>query len=265
VAVLLKDKSMQRMGVYHPNMVFTQLADTPIFGTGARQSHDWDLLGVESSVASYRIFTFHRSLTCECCGAQGNVFVVERHVNNKQKPHLSLYSVTPTGAVMLTVDHILPDCMGGKYHPSNFQTMCTPCNQGKKNIMSLAEINLVRANPKMYAKWWVNVTYLLLILDVLTMWWNATDPVHRTRLMYMFDKYRKHLNYNDQQQHAVEQFTVSLTAAIQSEYDRLLPAPKIYTVVLSALVRWVKTPLVWITSVVERMQYRLGSDEQRSC
>lgn len=33
----------------------------------------------------------------------------------------------------LTIDHVIPKCMGGANNIKNYQTLCAPCNQKKSN------------------------------------------------------------------------------------------------------------------------------------
>jgi hypothetical protein len=89
-----------------------------------------------------RLFTFKtKGLTCVTCKITGTFFAIER---SKQGPlktekseaprpyHLNLYAVGEDGRdVLMTHDHILARCLGGKDKIENTQTMCTDCNSEK--------------------------------------------------------------------------------------------------------------------------------------
>ena len=44
--------------------------------------------------------------------------------------------------------------------------MCVVCNTAKSDSMSLSEIELVRKNPTQYAATWVDIPYLMFLLDM---------------------------------------------------------------------------------------------------
>lgn len=191
--MLTQAKTMQRFGILHPDTVFAHFNDgnTPTSG----QYQQWTMCGVTATVTPKRLRSFKDSMTCVCCGRVGNLFLVEKHENDRQYQYLNLYSAGTGGLVLMTVDHILPDSMGGRYDPDNFQPMCRPCNQAKQHMMSPDEVARVRADPKRYAKSWVDPDYLNALLDLQMLIYNCTDPKHRHRLNSVFDRFRKKVKH----------------------------------------------------------------------
>jgi hypothetical protein len=48
--------------------------------------------------------------------------------------HTCRYCGAAAPAVKLTVDHVVPEVLGGKDEPSNLVTACEPCNSGKTSL-----------------------------------------------------------------------------------------------------------------------------------
>ena len=83
---------------------------------------------------SDRLLCFKRNTKCVSCGVEGTIFHLECHEtgSNTRQPHLNLYGIDDNGnEVLMTKDHIMPKSKGGKNHLSNYQTMCSRCNQKK--------------------------------------------------------------------------------------------------------------------------------------
>lgn len=138
--------------------------------------------GIDVKMNPKRIQTFKNNCMCVGCGRVGNTFLIERHKNNKDDDrHFNLYSVTDKDMVLMTVDHILPDSMAGRFTVSNFQTMCSKCNTKKQNSMSLYEIAAVRANPTAHVKSWAHLPYVMLMLDMQEKLCCTRDPYIRSR------------------------------------------------------------------------------------
>jgi HNH endonuclease len=212
--------TMKRFGIFHPTTVFEEMNTTAATGNKYQQ---WSILGVEMLATPRRLRSFEGNLTCVCCGRAGNAFLVERHVNDTQVQYLNLYSITKGEIVLMTVDHILPDSMGGKYSTDNFQTMCRICNLSKRNLMSESEVALVRANVQKYAKAWMHPPYLLALLDLQDEMRKAAGP-HHARLLHVFDTYRKRVKF-DTKPGVAEKHTVALRKAIKDAAG--IPAEKV--------------------------------------
>lgn len=91
---------------------------------------------------SERYHLFSKSLTCVCCGLEGQFFGLETIVDKKGNFiqgtfHFNLYAIDNDGnEVLMTKDHIIPRSKGGADHLDNYQTMCSPCNSKKGSNMS---------------------------------------------------------------------------------------------------------------------------------
>lgn len=184
--------TMLRYGMFDPSTVFARLVAS---GDTGGHYQMWDLAGVDAMVTPKRLRSFQSNLTCVGCGRVGNVFLVERHKNDRQMQYLNLYCADKSGLMLMTVDHILPDSMGGKYSPQNFQTMCRDCNQKKSNRMSLAEINLVRANIDHYTKTWIDRDFVHALLDVQELIIAAQGTEQHKKLIAVFDRHRKRVKH----------------------------------------------------------------------
>lgn len=84
-------------------------------------------------VGSMRLRLFkEKGLKCVFCGIEGKYF--RKEIDLKQNPgsnvwHLNLYAVGPNNKrILMTKDHIVPVCKGGKGDMSNLQPMCAICN-----------------------------------------------------------------------------------------------------------------------------------------
>jgi hypothetical protein len=93
---------------------------------------------------SQRLFLFRESCKCAACGIEGSKFILEYHVADKT-PHFNLYAEENGQLVLFTRDHIKPKAVGGADQHSNYQTMCSICNnlKGHSNI-HLHEIKTLR-------------------------------------------------------------------------------------------------------------------------
>lgn len=152
---------------------------------------NWTFInGIQARVTPARLRAFQQSTTCACCGIEGNVFLLERHINEPAGQYINLYSVSKKGRLtLMTADHILPDSLGGRYSPQNFQTMCSPCNQAKQNMMPVLDIEKVLANTGQYAKHWVDTRLLAALLQAQVMY-HKTSGKQRREFLVLFEKYR---------------------------------------------------------------------------
>ena len=89
---------------------------------------------INMSSDRYTLFK-RKGVVCVTCGLTGVFFAKERYNENKNKYHFNLYGFNTAGKeVMLTKDHIIPKCLGGKDSQANYQPMCAPCNQNKGSL-----------------------------------------------------------------------------------------------------------------------------------
>lgn len=193
--------TMTRYAAVSPETVFASL------NSRSRQGgmyEEWIILGVRVMVTPKRLDSFKLNPACVCCGRVGNVFLIERHQNDTKSQYINLYSSDKSGLVLMTVDHILPDCMGGKYSPANFQTMCQKCNSSKGNVMSMSEIIDVRYNMKRYVKSWVNHEFLGLLLDIQVNLNLLKRGAELTKWNRVYDKYRKKIRHETSKDRAQE-------------------------------------------------------------
>jgi len=101
-----------------------------------------EILGQKIKMFSDRYKVFKNSCTCVECGIEGAFFALERSFQPNQEAnphyryHMNLYAIKIDDdgeevEVLMTKDHIVPRAKGGKDNISNYQTMCTTCNQEK--------------------------------------------------------------------------------------------------------------------------------------
>ena len=64
------------------------------------------------------------------CGLEGTRMLLEMHPNDKA-PHFNLYAEEDGQLVLLTKDHIQAKCFSGPNSYSNFQVLCSICNNLK--------------------------------------------------------------------------------------------------------------------------------------
>lgn len=97
--------------------------DTILFGD--------DLIKMGSD--RYKLFKY-KGVTCVTCGLVAKFFAKERFRKNSKiiSYHMNLYGIDESGNdILFTKDHIHPKKLGGVNHISNYQTMCTICNNEK--------------------------------------------------------------------------------------------------------------------------------------
>lgn len=88
-----------------------------------------EINGINIKMSSLRLQTFAKNgIICKQCGIEGKYFVMEK-IKGQDAYHLNLYAVDSDGKeILMTKDHIIPVCKGGKDTLENLQTMCTVCN-----------------------------------------------------------------------------------------------------------------------------------------
>jgi len=84
---------------------------------------------------SSRYFVFRENIRCAACGLEGTKFILEQSPDDKN-PHFNLYAVENGHNILMTKDHIHAKSYGGVDVHSNFQTLCSICNnlKGSSNI-----------------------------------------------------------------------------------------------------------------------------------
>lgn len=93
---------------------------------------------------SDRYVVFKNNLKCVACGLEGTKFVLEKHPNDKS-PHFNLYGDDNGKMVLMTKDHIKPKSKGGEDSYSNYQTLCSTCNNLKSNDnLTVANVSKLR-------------------------------------------------------------------------------------------------------------------------
>ncbi len=168
-----------------------------------------DITGLTVASTYKRLEAFAECLNCVRCGRKGNVFLVEHHANDEPKQYLNLYSFADGELTLMTVDHILPDSWYGRADVDNFQTMCRVCNQLKQHVMTLEEIEAVRADITRHAKSWVDVRYLDLLLQVQKWYHLHEDAKVKAALWKMMERWRRRVGHTTQKKE-IDAFVVEL-------------------------------------------------------
>jgi hypothetical protein len=123
-------KGYIRKGVYSIEEILSKRNDL---------RHDEDSVEFDGDMIhmnSDRYHTFATSGTkCVYCGLEAKYFAKERDWKSLRW-HFNLYGIDKYGKeVLFTKDHIIPKSKGGKDDISNYQTMCSKCNEEKGNNM----------------------------------------------------------------------------------------------------------------------------------
>jgi 5-methylcytosine-specific restriction endonuclease McrA len=96
--------------------------------------------GVKVSIGGNRLKTYTKGLDCVSCGLVGKHFAIEKHRKQDKRWHLNLYSLSKRGnEIMMTSDHIIPRCKGGRNDIGNRQPMCKKCNGTKSHYDTVEE------------------------------------------------------------------------------------------------------------------------------
>lgn len=94
---------------------------------------------------SQRYFVFRDSASCVSCGIVGTKMILEQHPGDKTA-HFNLYAEENGELVLMTKDHIKAKSAGGEDRHSNYQTMCSICNNIKAHeVIALEDLRTLRA------------------------------------------------------------------------------------------------------------------------
>lgn len=179
-------KNHVRFAAYPPAALFSWYRET----VGDRMR----LFDTEITINRHRVNTFVQNTKCVCCGIEGNVFFLERHKNDQEYARsLNLYAIKDGSMVLMTVDHVLPDSLAGRYSTLNFQTMCSECNRLKQNFMSADEIARVRANMDDHVKSWAYRPYIEMLLTMQEHMLNITEKRQRAKWAVALTKASRNL------------------------------------------------------------------------
>lgn len=102
-------------------------------------------------VGSMRMRLFKaKGLKCVLCGIEGKYFRKEIHLKQITNIwHLNLYAIgSDNKKVLMTKDHIVPVCKGGKATLDNLQPMCAVCNHEVKSDMNWNRLQFLNAFMK---------------------------------------------------------------------------------------------------------------------
>lgn len=87
-------------------------------------------------LSSDRYDLFKKTNVCASCGITGNKFILMSNIDSIDRNicHLDLYGEESGRLVLMTKDHIIPKSKGGKNEESNYQCLCTYCNNLKSHF-----------------------------------------------------------------------------------------------------------------------------------
>lgn len=178
-----------------------------------------------------RIKMYKNQPTCVCCGKTADTVRVMKspHLHDVDGYVLDVCITTPDGYIPLTTDHILLASSGGMDAAINYQTMCHECNSKKADVMSNAEIAMVRANPRMYAKTWVDINYLEHLLD-------------------LNEEYNRLVASNVDRKQVLQFRQAMRTARSKLQYGKKVPVIKPVVIDLAPSVGWTPTWKDWWNS-----------------
>ncbi len=104
---------------------------------------------------SDRYFVFKDNPHCVACGIEGTKMILDMNPGD-QSPHFNLYAVEDGRYVLMTKDHVLAKARGGTDELSNYQTMCSICNNLKGHydltVEQVQELRLLHDNEAMYPR-----------------------------------------------------------------------------------------------------------------
>lgn len=99
---------------------------------------------------SDRYKLFQQNKDCVSCGLKGTRMFLDLNPGDNS-PHFNLYGEENGRLVLMTKDHIVPKSKGGEDVLSNYQTMCSVCNNLKGNydlnIDDVRQLREINENP----------------------------------------------------------------------------------------------------------------------
>jgi len=91
-------------------------------------------------------------IRCWHCGVEADRFILKHHPKDTNKPPvLELYAHTGKSLVMMTRDHIVPVSLGGFNDVANLRPGCEPCNNRRKNSMSVEDVEFMNKNTHLWS------------------------------------------------------------------------------------------------------------------
>lgn len=103
-------------------------------------------------MTSHRYFIFCASRKCVSCGIDGSIMLLEMHPHDTT-PHFNMYAEEDDELVLMTKDHIHPKMSGGADRHSNYQTMCSICNNLKgSDPITISETRNLREIHREHSK-----------------------------------------------------------------------------------------------------------------
>lgn len=118
---------------YEIKEVFDALGEQYLLGNKkderVKDDIEFDGFVVHRDSLRYKLF-YQKGVVCAKCGRVGTHFTLDkmdpRYEGNRR--HFNLYAEDGT---LMTKDHIIPKCKGGKNSVDNLQPMCVSCNVKK--------------------------------------------------------------------------------------------------------------------------------------
>ena len=117
----------------------------PYIATCSQRNYTVDGHTYTVRMNSQRYFVFRDSASCVSCGLVGTKMILEQHPGDKTA-HFNLYGEENGELILMTKDHIRAKSAGGEDRHSNYQTMCSVCNNIKAHeSVALEDLRNLRA------------------------------------------------------------------------------------------------------------------------